>query len=133
MTRSEALKLRAAMVTAAPSLDDAAASTAPQMFDPMRYDGSLIRSGTRINWHGTVKKAAVDLWDLESNNPDNAPTLWAGLPYRDGIRIIPDIITVTTAFSEGELGWWGNVKYRSKVNGNTYTPEQYPDYWEVVT
>lgn len=129
---SDARKLRAAMVTAVPALDDATASTAPDMFPRLKGDGSLIRAGTRINWNGTVKKAASDLWDTEANNPDNAPNLWADLAYRDGYRIIPSVITVTEAFSRGEKGWWEDVLYISKVDSNVYTPAQYPDNWEAV-
>lgn len=120
------------MMDIASALDDVKASTAPDMFPRMKYDGSLIHSGTRINWHGHLKRAAVDIWDTIDNNPDNVPTLWADLAYRDGIRIIPEVITVTLAFSKDELGWWGNVLYRSKVDGNVYTPAQYPDGWETV-
>lgn len=132
MTMKEARALRAAMLEAAPSLSDKTASTAPQMFDGMKLDDSLVKAGTRINWNGVVKKAAVDLWDTKENTPDAAPTLWADLDYRDGIRIIPEVITVTTAFAKNELGWWGDVLYRSKVEANVYTPEQYPDNWELV-
>lgn len=127
-----ARKTRAAMVAAAVSLDDATASTAPDMFPRLKGSGKLVKAGVRINWNGTVKKAAVDLWDTKENNPDNAPTLWADLPYRDGIRIIPEAITVTTKFAAGELGWWGDVLYRSKVDNNIYTPAQYADNWEKV-
>lgn len=98
----------------------------------MKYDGSLIPAKTRINWHGTLKRASVDIWDTESNNPDNAPTLWEDIAYRDGFRIIPEVITATLAFAEGECGWWGDTLYRSKVNGNVYTPATYPDNWETV-
>lgn len=129
---AEARKLRAAMVTAAPALDDATASTAPDMFPRLKGDGSLIRAGTRINWNGTVKKAAADLWDTKENTPDDAPNLWASLNYRDGYRIIPSVITVAEAFAKGEKGWWGDVLYISKVDSNVYTPAQYPDNWEVV-
>jgi len=129
----QARKTRAAMVAAAVSLDDAVASTAPDMFPRLKGDGGLIAAGTRINWNGTVKRAAVDLWDTAENSPDNAPNLWADLDYRDGYRMIPAVITVTTAFAAGEYGWWGDVLYRSKVDANVYTPEQYPDNWEQVT
>lgn len=112
--------------------DDATASRAVEFHPEMKYDGSLIPAKTRINWNGKLKRASVDIWDTESNNPDNAPTLWADLDYRDGIRIIPEVITTTLAFKEGELGWWGDTLYRSKVNGNAYTPAVYPDNWEVV-
>ena len=120
------------MVAAAVSLDDATASTAPDMFPRLKENGELVKAGVRINWNGTVKKAAVDLWDIKENNADNAPTLWADIPYKDGYRIIPDIITVSTAFALGECGWWDGVLYRSKVAANVYTPAQYPDNWEMV-
>lgn len=132
MKRSEALNLRAAILQSAPSLNDVAASTAPSMFPRLKEDGNLIYAGTRINWNGTIKKAAVDLWDVEANNPDNAPDLWADIDYREGIRIIPETITTSLAFSEGELGWWGDVIYRSKVDANVYTPAQYADNWEIA-
>ena len=112
--------------------DDATASRAVEFHPEMKYNGSLIPAKTRINWKGTLKRSAVDIWDREENNPDNAPTLWEDIAYRDGFRIIPEVITATLAFSEGECGWWGDKLYRSKVNGNAHTPEVYPDNWELV-
>jgi len=112
--------------------DDATASRAVEFHPEMKYDGSLIPAKTRINWHGTLKRSAVDIWDIKTNNPDNAPTLWEDIAYRNGFRIIPDVITATLAFSEGECGWWEDKLYRSKVNGNVYTPAVYPDNWELV-
>lgn len=131
MRKSEAIHLRSVIEQSAQSLDDAAASTAAALFPKLKQDGSLVRAGTRINWNGTVKKASVDLWDTAGNNPDNASNLWEDIQYRDGYRIIPETITVTTAFAEGECGWWDDTLYRSKVNGNVCTPEQYPDGWEI--
>lgn len=132
MTRTEALKLRAAIMQGATSLDDKTASTAPDMFPRLREDGSLVAVGTRINWRGTVKKAAVDLWDTAENNPDNAPSLWEDLAYRDGFRIIPTVLTVTSAFAKDECGWWNDTLYRSIVDNNVYTPEQYASGWEPI-
>lgn len=132
MKRAEAIYLRSIVEQAAISLDDQTASTATTLFPRLKENGELVKAGTRINWNGIVKKASVDLWDTTENNPDNAPTLWADLPYRDGIRIIPAAITVTEKFSKDELGWWGDVLYRSKVDNNIYTPAQYADNWEKV-
>lgn len=132
MTREEAKRLRTAIEIGSTSLDDKTASTAPDMFPRLKEDGSLIVAGTRINWGGKVKKASVDLWDRAENNPDNAPTLWADLEYKDGYRIIPDTITVTTAFAKDECGWRGEALYRSLVDGNVYTPEQYAPNWDIV-
>ena len=132
MKRAEAIYLRSIVEQAAPSLDDKPASTAATLFPRMKGDGELVKAGTRINWNGTVKKAGVDLWDTAENNPDNAPTLWEDIEYRDGYRVIPETITVGKAFAKDEYGWWGDVLYRSKVDANVYTPAVYPDNWEVV-
>lgn len=132
MTRKEALRLRAIVEQAAASLDDQTASTGTVLFPRLKQDGALVKAGTRINWNGTLKRVAVDLWDTEENTPDNAPTLWEDIQYRLGYRIIPDVITVGLAFSKDECGWWGDVLYRSQVDSNVYTPEQYAPNWEAV-
>ena len=128
----QARKLRSAIVKASISLDDVTASVAPELFSRVKYDNSLITAGTRINWNGVVKKAAVDLWDTESNNPDNAPAIWADLDYKNGYRIIPETITTTLAFAKDECGWWNDELYRSVVDANVYTPVQYPANWNKV-
>lgn len=133
MKRSEAVKMRAVIEKAAASLDDATASTAETLFPAMKYDGGLIEAGTRINWKGTLKRAAVDLWDAEHNDPDHAPTCWEDIQYRDGYRIIPDVITVGLAFSNGEKGWWTDgLLYESLADNNVYTPAAYREHWKVV-
>ena len=127
-----ARQFRKSGIAWAKSLPDSEASTVPSLYEGMKYDGSLISAGTRINWHDKIMKAAVDLWDREENNPDNSPGLWEELQYKDGIRIIPTVITVTAAFSQGELGWWEEDEsiYKSLVNGNVFTPAEYAQNWE---
>lgn len=131
MTRTEAMYLRSIVEQAVTSLEDQTASTAVTLFPRLKEDGALVKAGMRIRWQGQLKRAAADLWDIRENNPDNAPGLWEDLAYKEGIRIIPEVITVTAAFSEGELGWWDGVIYRSTVNSNVYTPAVYPNNWEV--
>lgn len=132
MKRSEALYLRAVVEQAVTSLNDKTASTAATLFPRLKADGSLVSAGTRINWNSTIKKAAVDLWDTVENNPDNAPALWEDIEYKEGYRIIPDTLTVTTAFAKDECGWWNGVLYRSLLDSNVYTPASYPAGWEIV-
>ena len=127
-----ARKLRSIVEKAVISLDDKTASTAALLFPRLKADGHLVSVGTRINWNGTIKKAAVDLWDTAENNPDNAPSLWTDIEYKDGYRIIPDTLTVTTAFAKDECGWWNGVLYRSLLDANVYTPAVYPAGWEEV-
>ena len=133
ITLERARQLRAMIEAAAGNLTDADASTAAELFPRLKQDGSLVSAGTRINWNGKVKRAAVDLWDRTENNPDNAPTLWEDLAYRDGIRVIPETITAGTAFAKDELGWWGDTLYKSLLDANVWTPEQNASGWEKVT
>lgn len=132
ITRPDAIRIRKAIAQAVPSLDDAHASTAAELFPLLKGDGSLVAAGTRINWKGALKRAAVDLWDWAENNPDNAPTLWEDIAYKGGYRVIPDTITAGTAFAKDELGWWGDKLYKSLIDSNVWTPEQYAAGWEEV-
>ena len=132
MTEKEARAMRALIEQGAASLTDLQVSTAPEVLPRLKYDGSLISNGTRVNWNGTIKRAAVDLWDTEANDPDHAPTLWEDVLYRDGYRIIPETITVGLQFSGGELGWWDGKLYRSLRDANVWTPAAYPAGWEEV-
>ena len=132
MKRNEAVRMRSAIEQAAVSLDDKTASTAATLFPRLKQDGALIPAGTRIHWNGTVKRAAADLWDTVENDPDHAENLWEDIAYRDGYRIIPDVITAAGAFALGECGWRGDVLWRSAMAANVYTPEQYPAGWEAV-
>lgn len=110
--------------------DDATASRAVEFHPEMKYDGALIPAKTRIKWNDQLKRACVDLWDTEANNPDNAPALWEDIAYRDGFRMIPETITATLAFSKGEYGWWNGTLYESAMDGNVYTPDAYPAGWK---
>lgn len=132
MRRKDAIYLRSIVEKASASLDDKTASTAATLFPRLKADGSLVSAGTRINWNGTIKKASADLWDREENNPDNAPSLWQDIQYKDGYRIIPDTLTVTTAFAKDECGWWDGVLYRSLMDANVYTPAVHPQGWETA-
>ena len=128
-----AIELRKSAIFGAEAFEDNKASEVPSLYPKMDYDGSLIAAGERINFGGILYKAAVDLWDPEANNPENAPTLWEEIQYHNGIRIIPEVIKVTTAFAKDELGYFkadGKV-YKSLIDNNVYTPATYPQGWEV--
>lgn len=133
ITLERARELRRLIVQASANLTDADASTAAELFPRLKGDGSLVENGTRINWNGTIKRAAVDLWDTAENTPDAAPTLWEDIGYRGGIRIIPETITAGLAFAKDEYGWWGDVLYKSKLDANVWTPDQNAAGWERVT
>lgn len=119
------------------AVDDKTVSEIAELLPVMKLDGSVIEAGKRYYFPedtaAPVKRAAVTLWDTEANTPANARDLWEDILYKDGIRIIPNVITAGLAFSEGEKGWRNGVLYRSILpTPNTWTPEEYPDGWELV-
>ena len=124
--------LRKNIISSSASLEDKVASETPELFKKLSESGELIKVGTRINWNGVLKRASVDLYDTLENNPDNAPTLWEDISYKEGYRIIPETITVGTAFSKDEYGWWKDTLYKSLLDSNVWTPEQYPSGWESI-
>lgn len=133
MTRKEAEALIQALVTLREGADDSVASLSVGAYPTLKGDGTLIKAGTRINWHGQIKRAAVDLYDTANTTPDTADILWEDISYRKGIRVIPEDITVGTAFSYGEKGWWDDELYKSVYNGaNVWTPTAYPAGWEKI-
>ena len=132
MTREETKSFIASLIKLRESLTDAQASTAAEVYPSLKNDGTLVPVGTRINWNGTIKRAAIDLWDTEINNPNNTPTLWEDINYIDGYRVIPETITSGTAFNIDEYGYWKGVLYKSLIDNNVWTPEQYSAGWQVI-
>lgn len=136
MGADEARAMRALMVASAERADDREASRMPRAYPRLRGNGELVRAGARICWPDggryRVMRAAADLWDWPENDPRLAPDLWEEIAFREGERIIPDVITEGLKFGKGELGWRGDTLWRSLLEVNTWTPEEYPDGWEVV-
>ena len=134
LTKADAIAFRKQIEAAALNLDDKGASMSADFYSDMSYSGNLIPAGKRINHNGKLYKAAADLWDREENNPDNAPSLWEKINYHEGVRVIPEVITVTTAFAKDELGFWeaDGKTYKSLLNANVYTPVAYPQGWEEI-
>ena len=130
-TAEEARAWRAQLEKALPTVPDKDASSCVDLYPTLKQGGSLIKAGTRINWNGWLKQATVDLWDTEANDPDHAPTLWVKILYKDGVRMIPDVISAAEAFAKDELGWWNGAIYKSLIAANVYTPEAYPQGWEL--
>lgn len=132
MNKAQLEKIIQALVALRDSATDEQAVDAVALYPTMKYDGALVQNGTRINWNGALKRAAVDLWDREENNPDNAPTLWEDINISGGYREIPESITTGLAFSKGECGWWNGKLYRSLIDSNVWNPDQYAAGWELV-
>lgn len=131
--QTEQSAMRAVMDKVCPLLDDAQASTVIELYAPYPNDGSPIKAAARVNWHGKLVRAKVDLWATDENNPDNAPDLWEGIKYRDGYRVLTGPITASNPVQPGEKCWEGGVLYECVYHvACTYRPSEYAPAWEAV-
>lgn len=133
MKRSEAIKLRALIEQAVVALPDKEASEGAMLFPRLKGDGSLVKAGTRINWYGTIKRAAVDLWDTEANDPEEAPHLWEDIAYKQGFRVLTGPITASNPVQVDEICWYQDCLYKNILGvASAYLPDEYPQGWEKV-
>ena len=65
--------------------------------------------------------------------PALVPALWVEIAPVGEYREIKDNMLATEAFALGEIGWYRNKTdlYKSLIDANVYTPETYPQGWEV--
>lgn len=133
MKRSEAIKLRALIEQAVVALPDKEASEGAMLFPKLKQDGNLVKAGTRINWGGTIKRAAVDIWDTEDNDPNHAPTLWEDIAYKQGFRVLTGQITASNPVQVDEICWYQDCLYKNILGvASAYLPDEYPQGWEKV-
>ena len=115
-------------------VDDKQASVGVVLYPEMQYENAIIKAGSRINWNGTLKRAAVDLWDSVENNPDNAPALWEEIAYLNGYRVLTGHISASNPVQPGEMCWEDGKLYRCIYHvACTYRPSEYAAAWEEVT
>ena len=133
ITVQRARELRAMIEKAAGAgLDNKDGSTAVELFPTLTGGGALVKSGTRINWKGALKRATVDLWDTAENTPEAAPNLWEDVLYKNGVRVIPSPITAGLAYNKGDRVVYNGKVYESLIDGNTWSPDTYPAGWKEV-
>jgi hypothetical protein len=130
ITKSKALQIRKLMIQSAQTLDDIEASSLPEAFPSLKGDGEAIPAGTRINWKGKIRKAKLDLVDINESNPDNSPEKWEIVSYKNGLRDIQDAIDSALSFAMGKLGVWNGEVYESLYDNNIWNPAQFPAGWK---
>lgn len=132
MKRSEVMALIEGIKILRENADDKTASAAATLYPTLKQDGALLQAGCRINFQGQIYRSRVDLWDMEENNPINAPDLWEMIEYKEGYRIIPQTITAEHPFIFGEKGWWNGKFMESLLEVNVWNPDSYPDGWKII-
>lgn len=133
ITVQRARELRAMIEKAAGAgLDDKDGSTAVELYPALTGGGALVKSGTRINWKGALKRAAVDLWDTAENTPEAAPSLWEDVLYKTARGLSRRPLRRGSRSPRVSAVIGGDVLYESLLDNNVWTPEAYPDGWKKV-
>ena len=122
-------KLHNEIMTILNNSSDQVRSEAVEIHDKWYID-TAYSVGEVIQFDGKLYRCLTAHTSQETWKPDVSPSLWTRIMYRDGIRIIPDVIEATQAFAKDEYGWWGDDLYRSLIDGNVWTPQQHPAGWE---
>lgn len=110
---------------------DSERSKMPLLHDEWRVGRDCVINKVYL-YHGYLYRCRQTHTTQAGWEPDKTEALFKKLMYRDGIRIIPEVITTGDMFALDELGWWGDVLYRSKKDSNVYTPAVRPEDWEKV-
>lgn len=144
------------IVQAHTSQSDWTPSTTPSLYDAFGLDASgypiwaqpsgahdAYSKGDVVNYNGTIYESVIDgnVW-----SPDVYPAGWKTVsdgavspePSPDpdhGATEYPDWVQPSgahDAYNTGDIVRYNGVLYRSKIDGNTWSPDAYPAGWEAV-
>lgn len=69
----------------------------------------------------------------ENWNPDISPSLYEPIGLNsDGVPVWSKPSGAHDAYNTGDVVDYNGTLYKSLIDGNTYSPEEYPAGWEVV-
>lgn len=136
MKRFKAKQLRALIERGTVNYTMTEAAVGAILMPKLKYDGGLINYKDRIGWpvdgNYVTMMARTAMYDTVENDPAHAPNLWALIREKNGFRYIEENMAAELAFDLDEKGWWEDKLYKSKMQGNPYTPASAPTVWEEV-
>ena len=129
--------LRAQIETMAQSLDDETAETVPELFPEWNPNSCSYVIGDRVKRNGLLYKVLQPHTSQAGWTPEDAPPLFAQiLPGQDGTAIgvwkQPDS---TNPYMTGDRTHYPTMAdpiYESLINNNVWSPEEYPQGWQLV-
>ena len=128
---ANAVKKAAAIVTATSYLTDEQAETVTTLF-PEWATNTAYSVGDRVQYSGLLYRCVQAHTSQDSWTPDAVPALWT----RTSTDEWPEWIRPTgaqDAYNIGDKVSFKGLHYISLINGNVYSPEEYPAGWELQT
>lgn len=134
MTYAEAIKLRRLIVKASESLTDEDALEAPLLF-PLWAVGLNCEYHKRYLYNGKLYRCEQAHTAQEDWTPSATPALWTevGLPTEIPVWVQPT--GAQDAYNTGDKVHYPTAEdpvYISLIDGNVWSPSDYPQGWEVV-
>lgn len=131
----KAKKLRAVIErsVSAAGLDDETALEAVELF-PAWEPGRDYAAGTRVRHKGGLYKCETAHTSAAEWSPPAAASLWSPVKV-DGETGLDEWTRPTgahNAYKKGDKVVYKGSVYRSTMDGNTWSPEEYPAAWERV-
>ena len=128
-------QLRLAMKDFAATVDDDKAYKYPTLFDAWEA-GKDYKKGDRVERLGKLWKAlqphkSIDDW---APGEEGVEALWVEIAAPGEYREIKEGMLSTEAFAIGEIGWYKTEDnlYRSMIDANVWTPDEFPTGWEKI-
>lgn len=136
ITEARARELRNVIESAMASVEDEVALSAPELFPHFDPNGHAYVTGDKFTDGGTVYKVLQDHTSQTDWTPENAPSLYARVLIptdEEGQQIeIPEWEQPdsTNAYMTGDKVMFEGEVYESTIDGNVWSPAQYPQGWQ---
>lgn len=113
-------------------IDEVTASEHADLFLPWR-ENMQCTTGMLLQYEGLLYKVLQDHTSQADWLPNKTPALYKVIGINEnGIPEYSRPVSSEDTYMTGDEMMFKDVHYRSKINYNVWTPEEYPDGWEVV-
>lgn len=138
ITEQRARELRSIIETAMTSVSDEVALSAPELFPAFDSDGHNYTVGDKFTYDGVVYKVLQAHTSQSDWTPETAPSLYAKVLIptdEEGQQTsIPDWEQPdsTNPYMIGDQVYYDGAVYESTIDGNVWSPTDYPQGWKLV-
>lgn len=140
MDKRQAMEqIRRALQLFAASLTDEQAMEVAAVFDPWKVGkaytiGDFLTYGANSVGDPQLYKVVQAHTSQADWKPDTTNSLYVAIGLDDsGYPVWSRPTGAHDAYNNGDIVNYNGVLYRSLINGNTYSPDEYPAGWEQVT
>ena len=134
MKRSELLRIRAMIEKASVSLTDEDAIEAVELFPSWETDTAYTLN-QRVRYGDKLYKCVQAHTSQDDWTPDATPALWTEVAPSGTIPVWRQPTGAQDAYNIGDKVHYPTADdpvYESLINANVYSPEAYPQGWQLV-